>query len=95
MPRCDSLLRDAIDALNAQAAEVRTMSTIANNGGPQVHFAHVRRHVEDALSALREAVELYQGHLREHFGSLPDSEAAVPTGEGSRVFRRPAWLGLS
>jgi hypothetical protein len=63
---CDSLLRDAIDALNAHAAELRTMSAIADNG-PHAQFAEVRGRVEEASSAAREAVQLYQGHLREHY----------------------------
>jgi hypothetical protein len=62
---CESLLGEVIVAINAHVAEVRTMSTIADNG-PHAQFARVRKRVKEASSAAREAIEVYQGHLREH-----------------------------
>ena len=67
---CESLLGEVIHAVSAHRAELRMMSAIADNG-PHQQFAQVRKRTADALSAVREAVELYQGHVREHFGSLP------------------------
>jgi len=66
---CDSLLGDAINAVNAHAAELTTASATTGNGS-YAQFAQLRKRVEEASNAVREAIELYQGHVREHLSSL-------------------------